>query len=58
MVVKREYKYMNHGKELSLVVEYDLLLLNGKLLKVYNEYHHSIEEQSECFQFLKKTYEN
>ena len=49
---------MNHGKELSINVEYDLVFSQeGKLLKVYNEYHHSIEEQSECFQFLKKTYE-
>ena len=57
MKKNREYKYMNHGRELTQKVEYDLLFENNKLLKVYNEYHHSIKEQSECFQYFKKIYE-
>lgn len=53
----KEYKYMSKGRELSIKVEYDLVFNNRKLSKVYNEYHHSIAEGSELFNFFKKTYE-
>ncbi len=48
---------MSKGRELSIKVEYDLVFNNRKLSKVYNEYHHSIAEGSELFNFFKKTYE-
>lgn len=38
------------GVASEMQVEYGLVFSEkGKLLKVYNEYHHSIEEQSEVF---------
>ena len=56
--VKRTYEYMNHGQTVKQEVNYDLHFSpEGKLLKVYNEFHHSVEESSECFIQLQKKYE-
>lgn len=50
-----EYPFIDRGRENKLAVNYDLVFSEqGKLLKVYNEFHHSIEEISECFINFKK----
>jgi len=52
--------YNKFGKEEYMYVAYDLIFDNGRLSKVYNTAHgewgHSIEKDSEAFQFFNVKY--
>ena len=64
MTTKREtrpYLFFNKfGKEETMYVAYDLVFEGGQLSRVYNTAHgdwgHTIEEDSETFQFFKVKY--
>ena len=57
----RAYTFFNKfGKEELMYVAYDLVFKDGVLENVYNSAHgdwgHSIERNSECFQFFNEKY--
>ena len=56
--LKRRYEYVKKGKKIPVVITYDVMTSpEGKVLKIFNEFHHSIKEGSECFNYLKRKYE-
>ena len=57
----RPYKFFNkYGLEETMYVAYHLVFKDGRLESVFNTAHinwgHSIEEDSECFQYFNEKY--
>jgi hypothetical protein len=58
-MVKREtrvYFHEEHGKNLITKVNYRLVFIDRKLVRIFNDYGFSVESNSECWDYFNQKY--